>query len=375
MPGVTTEMVRHSNGPAKRDLPTGGSSSPEPSYYDLSFLKPPVWKWEIASYFFLGGLSGGAYLISRMAERFGGREHADVARLGSFVALGALLPCPALLIHDLGDPARFHHMLRVWKPATPMNLGTWTLTAFSGAAGLSFLRQWAKHRSRHDRTLAGRVARAIRAMNMPIVAVTDGAGIPLAILLAGYTGVLISCTANPLWCKNPWLGPLFISSGVTAGAAAINLALTFTGHDVEGPAHQALEAIDTTATVAEIVSIGGFIRHAGKNAEPLTRGRYKRHLYLGVGAMVAAEVVKRLPVSGKTKTLASIAGAAIGIASAFSIKWAITYAGHDAAKNPKLARNLTRARTPAQEPRIVHETLSHQMKSGPDSSFRYATTT
>src|SRR5258705_761240 len=31
--------------------------SPEPSYYDVSILKAPLWKWEIASYFFLGGVS------------------------------------------------------------------------------------------------------------------------------------------------------------------------------------------------------------------------------------------------------------------------------------------------------------------------------
>src|SRR5436305_9628558 len=144
MPGVHTELVRQSNPAQGAEAQSLAQAPKEPSYYDLSFLKPPVWKWEIASYFFLGGLSAGAYLIGRMAERFGGREHRQIARLGSFVAMGALLPCPALLIADLGDKKRFHHMLRVWKPTTPMNLGSWTLTAYSGAAMLSALRQMAR---------------------------------------------------------------------------------------------------------------------------------------------------------------------------------------------------------------------------------------
>ena len=37
----------------------------------------------------------------------------------------------ACLVLDLGDPLRFHHMLRVFKPSSPMSLGTWCLSAYS----------------------------------------------------------------------------------------------------------------------------------------------------------------------------------------------------------------------------------------------------
>src|SRR5881392_3757695 len=88
----------------------------EHSYYDVSFLKPPLWKWEIASYFFLGGVSAGSYILGRVAEQFGGRRYVPLTRWGTWLAAGTILPCAPLLIHDLGDPKRFHHMLRVWKP-------------------------------------------------------------------------------------------------------------------------------------------------------------------------------------------------------------------------------------------------------------------
>ena len=66
----------------------------------------------------------------------GGRDgpFADLTKWGTTVGWLSLLPCPPLLIADLGDPKRFHHMLRVFKPGSPMSVGTWTLLTYSGAA-------------------------------------------------------------------------------------------------------------------------------------------------------------------------------------------------------------------------------------------------
>ena len=47
------------------------------------------------------------------------------------IALGILLVDLLFLVLDLGQPSRFHHMLRVVKPSSPMSLGTWCLTAYS----------------------------------------------------------------------------------------------------------------------------------------------------------------------------------------------------------------------------------------------------
>jgi hypothetical protein len=129
--------------PSPEPSPSGPQApQQEPSYYDISMLKPPTWGWEIASYFFLGGLSAGSYLLARMADRFGGQRSREVTKVGTTVAALAVAPCAPLLIADLGDPARFHHMLRVFKPWSPMNLGAWTLTGYSGAAALALLREW-----------------------------------------------------------------------------------------------------------------------------------------------------------------------------------------------------------------------------------------
>ena len=199
--------------------------------------RPPLWKWEIASYFFLGGLSGGAYVLARMAERFGGGElpRRDPRR-HRIVGAGRFLPCPPLLIHDLGDPQPLPpHAAGVQAVHAdePGHVGDDQLQRRGGRGRLARVgqgpRQGRAGRAGQDRR------RGCGSADRAVITVTDVAGVPLALLLIGYTGVLLSCTANPLWSKNPWLGALFSASAISTGAAATSLGLDLTGSDPDGP--------------------------------------------------------------------------------------------------------------------------------------------
>jgi hypothetical protein len=110
--------------------PDPGQELKEPSYYDYPVLKKPVWGWEIIWYFFFGGLAAGCYVIASIAALFGSREDRATARTGYYLSLLALLPCPALLIKDLGRPERFLNMLRIFKVKSPMSIGAriWRLS-------------------------------------------------------------------------------------------------------------------------------------------------------------------------------------------------------------------------------------------------------
>jgi hypothetical protein len=113
-----------------------------------------------------------------------------------------------LLVLDLGDPLRFHHMLRVFKPGSPMSLGTWSLTIFSlpltVAAALSLLAEvgidfeWA-------RILA------------VVVALLPG------FASAAYKGVLLSTNAQPGWKDARWMGGYLTSSALLMGCAELLL--------------------------------------------------------------------------------------------------------------------------------------------------------
>src|SRR5690242_18885036 len=98
------------------------------AYRDVPILKQPTWNNEEAAYFFFGGISAGAAVIGSLAGVFGGEKRRHLARTAHYESLAALVPCPPLLIDDLGRPERFHHMLRIFKPSSPMNLGSWALT-------------------------------------------------------------------------------------------------------------------------------------------------------------------------------------------------------------------------------------------------------
>jgi formate-dependent nitrite reductase membrane component NrfD len=302
-------------------------------------LKPSVWKWEIAGYFFLGGLSAGAYILARLSERFGGGRCRDLAKTGAAVSFVTMLPCAPLLIHDLGDSKRFHHMLRVWKPTTPMNLGTWTLIAYSGMVSTEALRMYLRERAGGHRR--GALSRRIRSV---LEGIHDAAGIPFAVLIAGYTGVLLSCTANPMWSRNRWIGPLFSAGALANGAEAASIALLLQGLSPESPSVRALSTIDSMAHAAEGITAAGYLREAGEMARPVTHGSVKRQLLFAAGGLVAAEVIKHLPLRRRAKKVAAITAGLIGLAAGLSMRWAMVYGGREASADPHLDRVASRPR-------------------------------
>jgi formate-dependent nitrite reductase membrane component NrfD len=257
---------------------------PGPSYYDIPLLQRPVWTPEIGYYFFLGGLSGGSYMLARVAERLGGSHYRALTCAGTAVATAALLPCPALLIIDLGDSKRFHHMLRVFKPRSPMSLGSWVLTAYSGILFLFAAREWFGHPR-------GGLARFGFAL-------LDMAALPLALFFSGYTGVLLSATATPVWCRNPWLGPLFTSSGISNAVSALSLLLELRRDPVVAASRTALEKIEPAAHLAEAAAFAGYLTSAGNLARPLTQGKWAPWFW-GAAAWLPAKSCATCPAASR----------------------------------------------------------------------------
>ena len=342
-PAQTGGMTRQT--PASSDPTTRKGrkrDEPRPSYYDVPMLKPPVWKWEIASYFFLGGLSAGAYILARMAARFGGKKYQDVTDLGTAIAAAAFGPCPPLLIHDLGDPKRFHYMLRVFKPQSPMSVGSWVLTGYGATLMLAALNQWRKGSRKGQEVSAFLPSGLVNVASGATDFAADGLGVPLALLLAGYTSVLLSTTATPLWTRKVWLGAVFSSSAIASGAEAINLAREIRApHAEPSIGIDPVRAIGAVARVTEAVAITGYLKETGELAAPITKGKYSPLFKYGaIGAgLVLATACDLIPVKNpKTKRALRIAGAVAGLAGGFALRWAITLGGHPSGSDPAAAR-------------------------------------
>ncbi len=109
---------------------TGGDGQLR-SYYGRPIVKAPPWSDEIPWYLFTGGVAGGSATLGLAARLAGNQRLAANAMTASAVGVAASLP---LLVHDLGRPSRFHHMLRVVKPTSPMSVGSWLLATLGPAA-------------------------------------------------------------------------------------------------------------------------------------------------------------------------------------------------------------------------------------------------
>ncbi len=211
------------------------------------FAGSPEWTWYILFYFFLAGLAGGSYFLATLLRYWGRPADEPVARLGFYVAFPAvIIICPLLLTLDLTKPLRFWHMLvnttpgnvgLNFKPESPMSVGVWTLVVFSVLVVVSFVDALVRDgnlrfapASRLSALLEGNVGRIWHVV-----------GSALGLFIAGYTGVLLAVSNQPIWSDSWALGGLFLASGLT-GSAALLLLL----------AHYRRDAADSSRGILEI---------------------------------------------------------------------------------------------------------------------------
>ena len=225
------------------------------SYYGRPILKPPAWDWRIPAYLFAGGLSAGSTLLAGGADLTGRRQLRSRARIAALAGLGA---STYFLVSDLGRPERFHHMLRVAKPTSPMSVGTWIIAGYSPGIGVAALSELLPVRWRG--TPAGRLLRWV----------ARPAGLSSAVLapaLASYTAVLLSQTAVPAWhAAHPYLPFVFTGS---AAASSGGLGMMLAPPAEAGPAR----TFAATGAVAELVASRVMEHRLGLVGETYQTGR------------------------------------------------------------------------------------------------------
>jgi len=210
------------------------------------FAGSPEWTWYILFYFFLAGLAGGSYFLATLLRYWGRPADEPVARLGFYVAFAAVVICPLLLTLDLTKPLRFWHMLvnttpgdvgLNFKSESPMSVGVWALLVFSIFVVVSFVDALVR-----DGRLRVPLARRLGALLEGRVGqVWHVVGAVFGLFIAGYTGVLLAVSNQPVWSDSWALGGLFLASGLT-GSAALLLLLT----------HYRRDAADSSRGILEI---------------------------------------------------------------------------------------------------------------------------
>jgi hypothetical protein len=248
----------------------------------------------------LNALATGLFLVVAVAELARPAVFARLADWAYPIALVVLLADLTCLVLDLGSTLRFHHMLRVFKPSSPMSLGTWCLSAFSfpltGLAALGLLTAFG---------VLSPDSAAVGWVRLALLVVT----LPFAFGSAAYKGVLFSTSAQPGWRDARWLGAYHLASAVAMGAAGLLGLAAAAGFDRAGDALRPAAAVSIVAQTLPLALLGGELwptlarRHSG--------GRLAGTVVLAVGGGVALPLVL-LWVGGAAAIIAAAAATLAG---------------------------------------------------------------
>ena len=176
------------------------------------------WGIPVALDLFLAALGAGVFMLAVIADLAGGRRYRLISAIGALMAPWPVIAGVLLLVVDLGVPWRFWEMMLrrgeglaltfpfiMFNPSSTMSIGTWVLTIFV----------WIS---------LGYIVLTILAYPFRWVGVLRKLlgiiGLPIALLVTVYTGVLLSASPNPLW-NSQLLPVLFVASAMVTAAALV----------------------------------------------------------------------------------------------------------------------------------------------------------
>lgn len=185
-----------------------------------------IWEWQIPLYLFLGGLVAGIMIIAAAQELlWPGKWDRKLSLWASVAAFAGLSLGMLALFLDLS------HKLYVWrfylalKPLSPMSWGSWILMLVYPLLILWFLGSMDLESApdRLKRSVLFPFVRKLAEFSVkgrrPLLVLNAVVGVMLGI----YTGILLQALmARPLWSTG-LLGPIFLASGMSSGAAFLML--------------------------------------------------------------------------------------------------------------------------------------------------------
>jgi formate-dependent nitrite reductase membrane component NrfD len=186
-----------------------------------------VWGWEIPVYLFLGGMAAGVMILSAAlwTKR---EERSPAARWLAFAAPALVSLGMGALFLDLANKLHVWRFYLAFRWTSPMSWGAWILVlVYPVSVGLALAglddAQAEGAAAFCSRFGLGGLVRRARALSVRHAARLRRASVLTGIALGVYTGVLLSTLgARALW-SSALLGPLFLVSGVSTGAALLLL--------------------------------------------------------------------------------------------------------------------------------------------------------
>jgi hypothetical protein len=291
------------------------------SYYGRPVIKEPVWKEpDVPGYLFFGGLAGASSVLAAGAQLTG---RPGLARVAKIAALGGISLSTVALINDLGRPARFINMLRVFKVSSPMSVGSWILSAYGPAAGVAALSD-------------------ITGILPPIGSEATAGAAVLGPAVTTYTAVLLCDTAVPAWHEAHREMPYVFAGSAASAAGGFGL--------LAAPPGQAEPArrLAIVGGAVELTAKKLLEQRLGGQGEPYQNGRAGKLLR-------AAEILTVCGLAGaalsrRSRVLSALSGATLLAASA-ATRFGIFEAGRISARHPEYTIVPQRERRDARKAR------------------------
>ncbi len=186
-----------------------------------------IWGWEIPIYLFLGGLAAGLMIWTALLG-LRDEENSPWLRWAPFFAPVALSIGMGALFLDLAFKLHVYRFYLSFEWSSPMSWGSWILLlVYPASLGLGFAglnqAELAKLEALNPIKRLNPLLRQISLRSKEQLQLLRWANIILGAALGGYTGILLgSLGARALW-NSSILAPLFLSSGLSAGAALLML--------------------------------------------------------------------------------------------------------------------------------------------------------
>ena len=286
-----------------------------------------IWGWEIPVYLFLGGLAAGIMIFSVLLNREESMPSKWV-RWAPFAVPVILSAGMLALFLDLEYKLHVFRFYLAFMPASPMSWGSWILLVVYPASiglGLANLTQEEGAALARWRVIAWLREQAVeRRAGLRWTNVLTGIG------LGVYTGVLLGSlgVARPLW-NSALLGPLFLVSGASTGAALLML-FPLSHGEHESLRRWDMGAIALEATVIFLYLVGLFTGggQAGRDAiglimgGPYTAPFWSLVVVAGLAIPFAAKVVEGIRQLQPTR-LAPV----LVLVGGLSLRWVIVLAG------------------------------------------------
>ena len=247
----------------------------------------------IALYFYLTGLSAGSFIISTFAYGFGMLRFKPLGKIGVVMATLLLVIAPMILLVDLEQPLRFWHLILYLRITSPITWGTFLLTLYPVNC---IIYGYFMFKGDMKRTkLFGLI------------------GIPLALLVHGYTGFILALgKARVLW-NTAIMPPIFLVSAMVSGLAMMILVVIIKDYVIQRKReHDPQLLYDlgkflVASIVLDLILIGIDLMvlltshtEAYKAALMLLGGEFS-HLFLGIEVLLGAVIPLILLLSPFTR--------------------------------------------------------------------------